>query len=284
MLRLLLAFAFATPCLTAQLRQLAAEDLPVRASVAHDLDELLTAGPRDLATTVALAATAGFALPSGSAARAMLDEALRTANLAGDPHRAQRQLRLALGDLVEQLTFKPLQQAELPQGFPTFQATGEIELRHYPAYRMVHTTMRGGSMGAFWPLFRHIEKNGIAMTTPVEMNWDDATTDKRPTGMAFLYGDPTTTPGSVADGVEVRDVPAAVVLSIGAIGEEQPARTAELGARLAQFVAASNGRLAIAGLPRLLVYNSPMVSRDQRYFEVQLPVRQVERRGEAVLR
>lgn len=262
--------------LPAQTRLLATADLPGRARAAAELERLVRAAA-DLPTTVALAALAGLDLAPGSAARARLQAALGAALRDGDAAGASGRLRGDLGDLVETLQFQPLVQAELPAGFPGFAAVDELELRPYPAYRMASTAMRGGSTGAFWPLFRHIEANGIAMTTPVQMDWGATAGggDERPLRMAFLYGDPTTQPGTVADGVDVVVVPAATVLSLGAIGDDRRDRVAAMRDRLFGWLAANPEWLA-AGPVRTMGYNSPMVPRDRRYFEVQVPVRRAD--------
>jgi hypothetical protein len=227
----------------------------------------------DLPTTVALAAIAGVGLAPDSSASKRLQAALLAANQATADEPARRALRSELGDLVAMLQFQPLKQAELPAGFPAFGAVDEIERKDYPLYRMVRTTMRGGSNSAFWPLFRHIESNGIAMTTPVQVDWQ-APQDgsrERPTQMAFLYGDPGITPETTADGVEVVVVPAASVLSIGVIGDDRRDRVEALGERLRTWLAA-HPEWEAAGPLRTMGYNSPMVPRDERGFEVQLPI------------
>jgi len=253
-------------------RLLAPEDRPVRVAVAQELQRLLDDTP-DLSSTVALAAVAGVRLPEGSAARARLDQVLRAANLANEPDRARAALRRDLGGLVEVRAFRPRMEAERPQGFPEFGVVDELELRDYPAYTMVRTTAKGGSTRAFWPLFQHIQKNDIAMTTPVQMDWQPGQDgDRRPATMAFLYGDPATRPAHVAQGVEVVEVPAATVLSLGAIGNDRPAVVEAMLARLHGWLAA-NPAYEAAGPMRTMGYNSPMVPNDERYFEVQLPVR-----------
>ncbi len=249
--------------------------------------ELREAARRDaeLPTLVALAAIAGTHLPDGSGAVATLRAALRSANTAADTARASRRLRADLLDLAATLEFRPRVEAELPQGFPGFAAVGEVELREYPAYRMARTAVRGGSYSAFWPLFRHIESNGIAMTAPVQMDYANADDGSaRPATMAFLYGDPSIAPRSTARGVDVVEVPAATVLSIGAIGNDTKDRIEELEATLRGFLAAPDCAWQAAGPLRTMGYNSPMVSRDRRYFEVQLPVQARHRPSATVLR
>jgi hypothetical protein len=258
--------------LPAQTRTYRAEDGAARSSVANQLREVLR-DRYELPATVALAAIAGQGLPAGSRARAELDRALAAANVATEAKSAAATLRQDLGELVATLEFKPRQEAELPAGFPAFAAVDEFEVRHYPAYRMVRTVMRSGSSGAFWPLFRHIESNGIAMTSPVQMDWQPADADRtKPVNMAFLYGSPTTSPATTDAGVEVVDAPAATEVSLGAIGDDRRSRVEEMQVLLQQWLAAHPEWVA-AGPLRSMGYNSPMVPRDRRYFEVQLPIR-----------
>ena len=275
----LLALFALTAATSGQERLLQRTDLPARAAAAARIDRTLER-EHGLATTIALAATGGSALPIGSRARGVLTEALRRANRSDDDARALARLRLDLGELVDTLVFEPVAEAELPKGLPTYVGLDEVELRTYPAYRMARTAMKaGGSNGAFWPLFNHIKDNGIAMTSPVQMDYDAA--GRRAASMAFLYGDPTTDPKAVGDAVEVVDVPAATVLSIGANGSERKARIAAMEQRLRAFVEASGGTWVVVGPLRTMGYNSPMVRGDRRYFEVQLPVARAERGGRA---
>ena len=267
----------------AQERVLRHEDLGGRAAATAELLSVMRTRP-DLNTTVALAATAAVRLPEGSSARSQLIAALQRANGSNDDGRALAALRSDLGDLVETLAFRPRMEAELPKGFPKPLAVDELELREYPAYRMVRTQMRGGSFSAFWPLFRHIESNGIAMTTPVQMDWQGDESRSRPVQMAFLYGDPGIEPKDTAKGVEVIEVPAMTVLSLGAIGDDRRDRVATMHERLQTFLSAPGCRFEAAGTLRTMGYNSPMTPKDQRYFEVQLPVRLRAGRDAAVER
>lgn len=266
--------ALPAPSATAQERLLQPSDVPARTATAERLEAAIEPG-HDLLTTIALAATAGTRLTDGSRAAARLDTALRRAHADSDSdrERALERLRLDLGDLLDTLRFRIVREAELPEGFPEPVAVDELELRHYPAYRMARTEMgAGGSNGAFWPLFQHIKKNEIAMTAPVQTDY--RAEGERPATMAFLYGSRDIAPGRTAGAVEVVDVPAITVLSIGAIGADRAGRIEELERRLRAFVAASP-TWRVAGPLRTMGYNSPMVGRDRRYFEVQLPVETV---------
>ncbi len=277
---LVVSALLATPLL-AQQRLLQQDDLPGRKLAATGLQAAIDA-EADVATTVALAAIAGVGLPADSSARVALDRALRTANLAADGTRAGKRLRSELGDLVTTLTFEPLREADLPAGFPTFTAVDELELRHYPACRMVRTEMKaGGPMGAFWPLFQHIKENDIAMTAPVQVDWTESGERQKPARMAFLYGDPSKQPEQVGKDVTVENLPPTTVLSLGAIGEERNDTVAAMRTRLLGWLR-DNPQWVAAGPLRTMGYNSPMVGRDRRYFEVQIPVHRTDDRAAVV--
>ena len=264
--------------LTGQERLLQPDDLPARSTAAAVLGFGLAvcsdlgpeAGGERLAAAIA---TARQCLPAGSSARAIADDlAVRPAN---------RALVREAQALVADLTFQPLAEAALPEGLPGFLALDELELRHYPGYRMVRTGMKGGTFGAFWPLFSHIKENEIAMTTPVQIDYRRDGERLREASMAFLYGSPTLGAAGSAGQVEVVDVPATTVLTIGSRGHDRPSRVAELRARIDAWLA-QHPEWQVAGEMRTMGYNSPSVAAERRYFEVQLPVqpraaRRVER-------
>ena len=89
--------------------------------------------------------------------------------------------------------------------------------------------------------------------------------------MAFLYA--RTDLGDIGqDGkVEVVDVDALTVLSIGLRGPMSPARLAE-AKREIELRLKRDGAWTRAGEWRLMGYNSPMIPADQRFYELQLPV------------
>jgi len=172
--------------------------------------------------------------------------------------------------------FKPVLEAKLPQGFPEPTPVGEIQLRSYPAHRLARVALseQGGEDQAFFTLFNHITRNGIAMTAPVEMTYGAGKdTTPKVKAMAFLYGNPRLGKTGREGKVDVVDVPALTVVSIGVRGDYSAKRVAEARARLEAWLRQHADRYEAAGPPRVLGYNSPMTPADQRYAEVQLPVR-----------
>lgn len=251
--------------LTAQERLLQPADLPARAAAAARLADGVAAPatPEGSAMLRAAVQAAHESLPAGSAAHARAAR-LATADLDRDT------LRRETTALLRDLQFTPIMEAELPEGVPGYVALDEIELREYPAYRMARTTMRGSTAPAFWSLFLHIQRREIAMTAPVQMEQPSTSGDVG--SMAFLYGSPELGPLGRDGRVEVVDQPATTVLSIGARGYDTAQRTTALRARLDAWLA-SHPEYEAAGAFRIMGYNSPSVSAERRYFEVQLPVR-----------
>ncbi len=186
-----------------------------------------------------------------------------------DPRAARKQLSRDLTRIVTDLEFEPLIEAELPAGFPAPTTVGEIELKRYPVYRMVRADVSGsGSGGAFWKLFTHIQKGDIAMTAPVEMGWSGT---EREASMAFLYGSTELGATGLDGSLEVLDVEPLWAISLGCRGDATRAEVAAAHTELQRWLDA-RGDLVVVGALRTLAYNSPMVPRERRYFEVQLQV------------
>ncbi|TWT48276.1 heme-binding protein [Botrimarina hoheduenensis] len=164
----------------------------------------------------------------------------------------------------EMLSFRPRAEAPIPEGFPAYTPVGVIELKTYPSYRK--------AVGAsFWPLFSHIQTQGIPMTAPVEMNRADSV--KGDGQMAFLYQNTKVgSPGAI-DRVEVTDTAATIVASLGMRGRMNEATAADAAKRLEDWLATqSEYRRQGTGEAsfRVFGYNSPMVPDREKYWEVQL--------------
>lgn len=170
-------------------------------------------------------------------------------------------------------------EASLPKGYPGPGPVGEIMVKRYPAARVAIN--RGGDQDSmFMPLFNHIKKHDIAMSSPVEITWADPQTqpsapqpgETQPSSMAFVYREPgigTTGP----DGkVEVMDVPPQLFVSIGIRGSYNQKHLIEGVTQLRAWLAGHASEYKQAGPPRYLGYNSPFVPPFLRFGEVQLPI------------
>jgi hypothetical protein len=167
-------------------------------------------------------------------------------------------------------------EAKLPEGFPQPGPTGQVVFKRYPAYRAawatVPTAKESNSNSLFGSLFKHIQRNKIAMTAPVEMGYDRDSTTAGPVSMAFMYAD--TRMGKLGNdqGVQVKDNPAVDVLSVTVRGSYS-SKTYEAAVTQLKAHAAEHAQLyEVAGSPRVLGYNSPFVPWFLRVSEVQLPV------------
>jgi hypothetical protein len=192
------------------------------------------------------------------------------------PDTANSILQKALREAREILTFRPVIEAPTPQGFPKWTPVGEIRVQRYPKYRAARTKMSSGEVSAFWTLFSHIESKTIEMTAPVEMSYEQsASNEPCETNMAFLYANTEVGQTGPAGSVTVGDVPPATFVSIGVHGETTPEAVAAAAALLKGWLADHADRYQASGDLRVLGYNSPMIPRNKRYFEVQIPVREL---------
>lgn len=173
---------------------------------------------------------------------------------------------------------------ELPEGYPVPTPPGAIDIKKYPAARRAEVT---GEMNAdigmnigFWPLFQHIQRNEIAMTSPVEMDYREW---NGPRGgnpeawtMSFLYRTPDM--GSVgSDGrVKIVDTQPIIMLSIGMNGPYRLAAVRTGVTKLQEWLATQSEWQAMEGAePRAMFYNDPSVPDRFKWMEVQLPVQRI---------
>ena len=214
----------------------------------------------------------------------MLRDSLQQAT--GENEDAAR-LLVTLRRVHESLTFRPLVEAKTPAGFPPFTPVHHIEVKNYPTYRMARVAMDAGKLGenvAFWSLFKHIKRNNIAMTAPVQINYDERNqnavlerdVELNEAAMAFLYGERNW--GTLGiDGndanVEVLEVEPVTVVSIGVRGRMTPAKVRDATTKLTDWLGQQGSAYEATGPVRRLGYNSPFVPANRQYFEVQIPVR-----------
>jgi len=157
-------------------------------------------------------------------------------------------------------------EAPLPEGWPKPGPYDQVSLKYYPAYRAAFTGNRWQSFG-FWTLFSHIKRHQIPMTAPVELTMERSGEQLEMSSMAFLYrNDKVGVAGADGKRVEVRDVPAAKVLSYTWQGPDNQANVAR--AKTAVEAALAAGKLGSKPF-RLLGYNGPSTPRDKRTWELQ---------------
>ena len=157
-------------------------------------------------------------------------------------------------------------EAPLPEGWPEPGPYNEVRKKSYPAYRAAFTDGKGEN-SAFWTLFRHIKRQSIPMTAPVEMELREQNDALEQNSMAFLYqhGEVGNT-GQDGENVEVRDVPAATVLSYAWQGPDTRENISTAKKALEQ--ALENQGLQSTGF-RLFGYNGPGTPRAKKTWELQ---------------
>lgn len=165
----------------------------------------------------------------------------------------------------------------LPVGYPAPTPPKAIDLKRYPTVRRAEVSSSApaelGSNMAFWPLFNHIKRRNIEMTSPVEFDYSGME-DGRPDGwtMSFLYREPELGPIGKDGIVSVADLPPMTVVAIGMNASYGMAGVAEGLAELESWLA-SQTEWVRDGEPRAMHYNGPEVRARDRWMEVQLPVR-----------
>jgi hypothetical protein len=196
----------------------------------------------------------------------------------------------------------------LPVGYPDPTPPGAIDLKNYPSVRRAEVSgdvknLSGGGNEGFWPLFRHIQRRDIAMTSPVEMEYrtvgatnaagaepnqnaepqdgakQDAIKDseKETWTMAFLYrrAEQGDAGKDAADKrVTVTDTPEMLVISIGMKGDYSRSLIEEGKKQLDAWLATQT-RFEKTGEARALYYHGPSMRPWRKWAEVQYPVREV---------
>lgn len=175
----------------------------------------------------------------------------------------------------------------LPAGYPRPTPPGAIEIKAYPSVRRAEISVLGStdfkSMGrqstrTFWPLFKHIQERDIAMTAPVEMDYEGMTASSTPDSwsMSFLYRTPDLGPTGEDGPIEVYDTEPVTVVSIGVRGRLDEAQLRTALDTLERWLGTSD-EWRPAGSPRTFGYNGPMTPAWDRWWEVQLPVERAAR-------
>jgi hypothetical protein len=194
------------------------------------------------------------------------------------------------GDMDTQVTFKDgvfsigqcFINTPLPEGYPAPTPPGAIDLKRYPVVRRAEFSSWAesdvGMNVGFFPLFNHIKRRDIEMTSPVEMDYGklDAKPDERNVWtMAFLYRRVDQAPAGddPADKrVKVVDTPEVLMISIGMRGAYGRNRVTAGVEQLREWLKANPG-WEEAGEARALYYNGPERPNRHKWLEVQIPVR-----------
>ena len=192
--------------------------------------------------------------------RYLVNEALTKAPADGK-EQAWHYRRL-FDQIVADINFKPLKEAELPEGFPEQGPVGQVVEKQYPPYRMAMSTGRA----AFGKLFRHIQRRGIPMTAPVEMA-NDANGESM---MGFMYEDVRQGSLGEQDNITVVDIGEKAVLSMTIRGR----RTGETFNQVQEIITdyATTNNVSISDDWRVFGYSSPMIPRDRQYYEIQVSI------------
>lgn len=168
----------------------------------------------------------------------------------------------------------------LPVGYPRPTPPGAIELKTYPSVRRAEVQ---GSMSPdigmnlkFWPLFNHIKRRGIEMTSPVEMDYSGvgpaAAHAPDSWKMSFLYREPANGEVGRDKSVSVVDTQAVTVLATGIRGRYAWQKLQEPLDLLGQWLE-EHPEWERAGDARALYYNGPDRRTSDLWAEVQIPVR-----------
>lgn len=183
--------------------------------------------------------------------------------------------------IEEQWVFEGMRvETPLPEGYPAPTPPGAIDLKTYPSVRRAEFTGSGNSdLGmnfGFWPLFQHIKRREIAMTSPVEMDytgWEG--TPESAAGnwtMSFLYRTADLGPIGQDGKVRVVDCEPITVIAVGLRGAYRLSTVAEGIAQLETWLA-DNTEWERSGDPRAFYYNGPEQRNADKWSEAQLPIR-----------
>ena len=235
----------------------------------------------------ALTAATGAVNPVGAGLAAAVPAPGQTVRVGGDLKAAARQQ----GD--DWLFGRCSITTPLPEGYPAPTPPGAIDLKTYPSIRRAEFSATNanpdiGMNVGFFPLFNHIKRRDIAMTSPVEMDYagmapvaaakQSAASASMPPSwtMSFVYRTPEL--GPVGDDakdsrVKVVDTKPQTFVSVGMQGFYGIDNVRRGIAKLNEWLAA-NPQWEAVGDPRSLYYNGPERANRDKWLEVQLPVRQ----------
>ena len=167
-----------------------------------------------------------------------------------------------------------IKEGPLPEGFPPPGPVGRILEKTYPLCR----TFSAEGNSAFMRCFAYLSKQQHEMTAPVIMDYrkTDPSADANSGDVArmhFVLQDMSLDEPKQDGPVLVADLAETRVLSIAVQGEMTD-RALQDARKALEAEAASRANISVAGPMRVLGYNSPMVPRQKRFWEVQLPIKE----------
>lgn len=156
-------------------------------------------------------------------------------------------------------------EAPLPKGWPQPGPFFKVVKKTYPAYRVAYTD--GSKTWMTFPrLFRHIKKQDIKMTSPVEMKISDEEKSLKMNKMGFLYRDSSITNTSDNKKVAVQDTPSETYLSYTWQGCDCDDK--QLSVKAALLLHAEAMGVTLYDF-RVLGYNGPSVPDEKKTWEMQ---------------
>lgn len=156
---------------------------------------------------------------------------------------------------------------------------GVLEVKELPAGRLLEASSDGSyfdsSNNLFRPLFNYIQRNDIAMTTPVEARVD-------PGAMYFWVSEDQVDKAKAStESVRVIDVPKRNVLAIGARGSYSEKNFRKTKAKLMEWFD-DNPQFEPVGEPFAVYWNGPFTPWFMKQYEVQVEIRLVASETEEI--
>lgn len=211
----------------------------------------------------------------------LADECLRRAENEGSAAEKVRILEGCVKRIRKTTDFKPIMEAEMPQGFPEPSAPELLRTKHYPAFRMVRAPVTPGRLrDSFRAIHRHLKENWIHPTVPAIMQLEATSAEQghsvvREIFAGFGYYEPAEGPALRKGQLEVLDVPAMTVVSIAGKGGYSSKHYTRALCELEAWLSKHGDEFERAGPMRVLAYNSPFIPSFMKYYEVQIPVRPI---------
>ena len=161
-----------------------------------------------------------------------------------------------------------ISESALPKGWPQPGPYFKVIKKKYPKYKAAYTN---GSKKAFTftRLLRHIKKQGIPMTSPVEMEIESKGTSLKMKKMGFLYQNKKVQASSIHKKVYEVEVPAQKLISYTWQGCDCEKKQKHAKKELKTYAQVSGIKLSNF---RLLGYNSPSIPDDQQTWEMQASI------------